>query len=278
MGGTKSFAKRLFEQKKDNKTLGISRRDANEFLNDLFELIFPNTSSNHLYLEDDFIIEINRIKLLLQKCLKTSPKQKERELLTNKFFTRLENIYDQLQLDANAILEGDPAAESLNEVIFSYPGFFAIYTYRIANFFYKEKTTLFPRMLSEYAHQLTGIDIHPGATIGKSFVIDHGTGIVIGETTTIGNHVKIYQGVTLGALSVDKSMASNKRHPTIGDNSVIYSNATLLGGDTIIGKNCIVGGNVWITKSIPDNSICYHKSEMKMLKNKKKRESAKEIS
>ncbi len=267
MDGNTNFARRLQKQKANSKTLAIGRSDVNGFLNDLFELLFPNTSGNALYLEEDFIVEINRIKILLQKCLKILPTQQSRENLANKFFSNIEEIYNNLYLDAQAIVEGDPAAESLDEVIFSYPGFFAIYTYRIANFFYKEKVPLFPRMLSERAHQITGIDIHPGATIGKSFVIDHGTGIVIGETTVIGNNVKLYQGVTLGALSVDKSMASSKRHPTIGDGSVIYSNATLLGGETIIGKNCIIGGNVWITKSILDNTTCYHKGEMKIQKN-----------
>ena len=154
------------------------------------------------------------------------------------------------------------AAESVDEVISAYPGFRAIAIYRIAHEFYRMGVPLFPRILTESAHQRTGIDIHPGATIGRSFFIDHGTGIVVGETTTIGDSVKIYQGVTLGALSVDKTLASSKRHPTIEDNVVIYSNATILGGTTVIGHDSVIGGNVWLTESVPPYSVVYHKSEV----------------
>jgi serine O-acetyltransferase len=178
------------------------------------------------------------------------------------FFDELSNIRDLLDLDAKAIFDGDPAAKNLDEVILCYPGFLAMAIHRIAHLFYKQNVIILARMFSEYAHKITGIDIHPGATIGNSFCIDHGTGIVIGETTLIGNHVKIYQGVTLGALSFKTRTKNKKRHPTISDNCVIYSNATILGGKTIIGKNSIVGGNVWLTKSVPDDSIVYHKSDI----------------
>jgi serine O-acetyltransferase len=166
--------------------------------------------------------------------------------------------------DAQAINDGDPAAKSRDQVIRTYPGFLAIACYRIGHSFCQIGVPLLPRILTEYAHSKTGIDIHPKAKIGRRFCIDHGTGIVIGETTIIGEDVKIYQGVTLGALSVKKEMAKMKRHPTIEDNVVIYAGATILGGSTIIGKNSIIGGNVWLTESIPPNSRVYHKSQIEV--------------
>ena len=169
------------------------------------------------------------------------------------FISALPELQHAILMDAEAILSGDPAAESLTEVIRTYPGFLAIAVHRIAHIFYKLNIPLIPRILSEDAHSKTGIDIHPGATIGERFCIDHGTGVVIGETSIIGNDVKIYQGVTLGALSVRKDLASTKRHPTIEDRVVIYSGATILGGQTIIGQDSIIGGNVWLTKSIEPN-------------------------
>ena len=179
------------------------------------------------------------------------------------FITRLPTIYHALLLDAKAIFHGDPAAVSVDEVILSYPGFYAIAIHRMAHELYKLHFPLLPRLLSEHAHQLTGIDIHPGATIGRSFFIDHGTGIVIGETALIGNGVKLYQGVTLGALFVQKALASNKRHPTLGDNVVVYANATILGGETHIGNDSIVGGNAWVTESIPPFSIVGRNSDVR---------------
>ncbi len=181
---------------------------------------------------------------------------------TEKLFNELPSIKETLLNDARFILESDPAAKQLEEVISIYPGFFAIYCYRIANTINKFNIPLLPRMITEYAHKITGIDIHPGATIGSPFSIDHGTGIVIGETTNIGNHVKIYQGVTLGALSVDKNKASKKRHPTIEDNVILYAGCTILGGETVVGHNSIIGGNVWLTESIAPYSVVYHKSEI----------------
>jgi serine O-acetyltransferase len=178
------------------------------------------------------------------------------------FFQALPEIHRQLLVDATAIERGDPAAESVDEVILAYPGFLAIAVHRIAHRFYELRVPLLPRVLSEWAHERTGIDIHPGATLGHPVIIDHGTGIVVGETAVLGNNVKLYQGVTLGALSVTKSLASTKRHPTIENDVVIYANATILGGETVIGRGSVIGGNVWITASVPPNSIVYQRSEV----------------
>ena len=176
------------------------------------------------------------------------------------FLEELPRNYELLQMDADAIMAGDPAAVSRTEVIRSYPGFRAIAVFRLANAFHRLGVPLIPRILTEHMHGVTGIDIHPGATIGERFCIDHGTGLVIGETVEIGNDVKIYQGVTLGALSVRKEFAKTKRHPTIEDNVVIYSGATILGGETVIGRDSVVGGNVWITRSVAPGSRVYYRS------------------
>ncbi len=178
------------------------------------------------------------------------------------FFEALPEIYQLLVKDAEAIVQFDPAAASLEEVFVAYPGFFATAVYRIAHQLYEQRIPTLPRILSEYAHSKTGVDIHPGARIGRSFFIDHGTGIVIGETTVIGDHVKIYQGVTIGALNVAKNLARSKRHPTIEDNVIIYSGATILGGETVIGYNSIIGGNVWLTQSVAPYAVVYQKSEV----------------
>lgn len=180
------------------------------------------------------------------------------EQIASAFFEQVPRLYQLLNTDIQAIFNGDPAAQSEFEVIRTYPGFFAISFYRLAHSLYKHDVPLLPRILTEYAHSKTGIDIHPAAEIGEYFYIDHGTGIVIGESCIIGKHVKLYQGVTLGALSVAKSMAYTKRHPTVEDNVVIYSGATILGGETVIGKNTIIGGNVWLTKSVLPDSTVYH--------------------
>ena len=177
----------------------------------------------------------------------------------------LQELYRVLNTDVAAMLAGDPAALSAFEIIRAYPGFYAISFFRLAHLLFEQNIHLIPRILTEYAHSRTGIDIHPGATIGDYFFIDHGTGVVIGETTHIGAHVKIYQGVTLGALSVEKSMANQKRHPTVEDQVVIYSGATILGGETVIGEGSIIGGNVWLTKSVPPGSRVYHKPEIKVI-------------
>jgi serine O-acetyltransferase len=223
----------------------------------IFELLFPTT---HSFTKAE--VESNRSSLQMEIQKLLSVLTDNHEEVTQLLFRNLDDIKKVLINDANFILESDPAATQQIEVIAIYPGFFAIYCYRIANFLAKLPVPLFPRMITEFAHRVTGIDIHPLATIGMPFAIDHGTGIVIGETAHIGNYVKLYQGVTLGALSVDKSKASKKRHPTIEDNVVLYAGCTILGGETTVGRNSIIGGNVWLTESIAPFSIVYHKSEI----------------
>lgn len=179
------------------------------------------------------------------------------ENICMKFFEELPEIYRLLTLDIQAAFDGDPAAESRDQIVFSYPCITAISIHRVAHIFYKLGVPIIPRIMSEYSHGKTGIDIHPGATIGESFFIDHGTGVVIGETTEIGNHVKVYQGVTLGALSTRNAnkLRTVKRHPTIEDNVTIYSGASVLGGETVIGKNSVIGGSAFITESVEPNTV-----------------------
>ncbi len=188
------------------------------------------------------------------------------ESIALELINKIPDIKCALIKDIQAIYEGDPAASSPEEIILSYPGFYAISIYRIAHEFYLKKIPCIPRIMTEYAHGQTGIDIHAGATIGEYFFIDHGTGIVIGETTTIGSHVKIYQGVTLGAKSFELDEDGNpikgiKRHPDIGNNCIIYANATILGGNTKIGDNCTIGGNVWLTHSVPAGETVYYNAK-----------------
>lgn len=183
--------------------------------------------------------------------------EQAREIVIN-FMQELPRLRAVLADDVRAARDGDPAAKSYDEIIFSYPGLFAVIVHRIAHQLYAQNVPLVPRIMSEYAHSVTGIDIHPGATIGERFFIDHGTGVVIGETTVIGNRVRIYQGVTLGALSLSKSqvekLRTQKRHPTIEDDVIVYSGVTILGGETVIGAGSVIGGNVWITHSVPPGS------------------------
>ena len=223
----------------------------------VFRLLFPDT---HSYSDDVVLNNLNDIENQLISILTGLTDKKEQ--VARQFFGNLENVKKTLLRDAGFILESDPAAKQLIEVIAIYPGFFAIYCYRIANFLAKLSIPLLPRMITEYAHKVTGIDIHPLAEIGSPFSIDHGTGIVIGETARIGINVKLYQGVTLGALSVNRSKASKKRHPTIEDNVILYAGCTILGGETVVGRNSIIGGNVWLTESILPFSVVYHKSEI----------------
>tara|TARA_R110002050_G_scaffold94765_3_gene197308 strand:+ start:40169 stop:40909 length:741 start_codon:yes stop_codon:yes gene_type:complete len=186
------------------------------------------------------------------------------ESIWKTFKAELPEIRRKLDLDAIAFENNDPASHCLAEIYMAYPGFHAISIFRLSHALYKLGVYILPRMMSEYIHGITGIDIHPGATIGESFYIDHGTGIVIGETSIIGEQVKIYQGVTLGGIQVSKDLASTKRHPTIDDNVTIYANATILGGDIVIGKNSIIGANVWITQSVPENSLVTYQTEIKI--------------
>ncbi|MFI2743401.1 serine O-acetyltransferase [Zhouia sp. PK063] len=184
--------------------------------------------------------------------------------LWENYVAKLPTILEKLNLDAQAIAKNDPASNSVEEVYLSYPGFFAVAIYRLAHELYIAGFPLVPRLMTEYAHKLTGVDINPGAKIGDSFFMDHATGIVIGETAVIKNNVKIYQGVTLGALYVARDLKHTKRHPTVENNVTIYANATILGGDTVIGANSIIGGNVWLTNSISENSIVSHTPEIKI--------------
>ncbi len=233
------------------------------FVDDIFRFLFIGSINevNH-----SVILEKHRqLKMAFASLIyDTVKEQAEVKKHTADFFYQLPTVYKALLEDAQAILDFDPAAQNMSEVVVAYPGFYAIAVYRLSHQLWSQGIRLLPRLFSEYAHSKTGIDIHPAAQIGAAFAIDHGTGIVIGETTVIGNHVKIYQGVTLGALNVAKSQAATKRHPTIEDEVVIYSGATILGGDTVIGKGSIIGGNVWLTHSIASNSVVYHKSEIKI--------------
>jgi serine O-acetyltransferase len=207
------------------------------------------------------------------KSLKSAYTQQEDEKrlsdqsieITFTILNKIPKIREKLRSDVRAAYEGDPAAKSLDEIIVSYPGIEAIAVYRVAHELHLLKVPLIPRIMTEYAHSKTGIDIHPGASIGENFFIDHGTGVVIGETTEIGNKVRIYQGVTLGALSIAKDAdgkieRGKKRHPTIKDNVIIYAGSTILGGKTVVGENSVIGGNVWLTESIPPHTILINKS------------------
>lgn len=258
------FAKRLHEGY-SNRKYDIDKKKIEDFIDRFFRFIFFLE-----YQQCSELIDIERrlndFKTEFHEIL-SSVTEENKTVKTEEFFASFPAIYKMLENDAKAVLANDPAAKSMEEVMFSYPGFFSIAVYRFAHELYKSNIPLIPRIWTEFAHSKTGIDINPGAEIGTHFFIDHGTGIVIGETTIIGNHVKIYQGVTLGALSVTKNMQNIKRHPTIEDGVVIYANATILGGETVIGENALIGGNVWITESVAPNSVVFHKGQV-TVKNK----------
>ena len=259
------LASKLFDNKiKKNLPFTLSKNCAEKFLIDSLDLFFPGMARKNFKtlqdLEDTVHAHFIDLTRILEATTNPLEAKKISELYKKEFFT----LSDKVNFDANAMLAGDPAAKNISEVLICYPGLFAIAVYRLAHFFYQNNVSLLPRILGEIAHEKTGIDIHPGAQIGQSFFIDHGTGIVIGESSIIGNNVKIYQGVTLGALSVDKSLAQTKRHPTIEDHCVIYSHATILGGATVIGAHSVIGGNVWMTKSVAPHSVVYHKSEVRL--------------
>jgi len=255
----KSFIQQLYNQHRSTRP-GIHLSTVGALANGLMKLIFPALCDKVYQNEDDFTVDFLQIKTDLFQLLKKLPNPKTPiKEIQHQFIESLPALIKELEADADAILAGDPAAVDRVEVIRTYPGFYAIAIYRIAHRFCSLGTDYLPRMLTEYAHNKTGIDIHPSAKIGPRFCIDHGTGVVIGETVEIGADVKLYQGVTLGALSVSKEMAKTKRHPTIGDRVLIYANATILGGETNIGSDSIIGGNVWITKSVPDGSRVYYR-------------------
>ncbi|GAB4043899.1 serine O-acetyltransferase [Spirosoma jeollabukense] len=259
---TNTFLEHLHTQRARYRYKLPSRPDAGRFIDQLMRLLFPVTQdckSVSQHVEETYRSlheQLTKLLCPLENNLPETP-----EAITERFFERLPSIYDSLLLDAHAIADNDPAAVGIEEVVAVYPGFYAISVYRFAHELLQYNVPLLPRMLTEYAHGQTGIDIHPGAQIGPSFFIDHGTGVVIGETTVIGNNVKIYQGVTLGATHVAKSMAQKKRHPTIEDNVVIYANATILGGYTTVGHDSVIGGNVWLTSSVEPHSLVFHQHQ-----------------
>jgi len=238
-----------------------------EWITELFALIFPERAEAMNSSAKDVEAVFNRLERQLVSIMNAtracsdcdSPEK------ANHFFKHIPELYRVLNTVIDAILAGDPAARTRFEIIRAYPGFYAIFFYRVAHQLLILDIPLLPRIITEWAHSKTGIDIHPGAVIGEHFFIDHGTGIVIGETCGIGDHVKLYQGVTLGALSISKEMAFIKRHPTVEDHVIIYSGATILGGDTVIGHHSIVGGNVWLTKTIAPYSTVYHRPDIEVV-------------
>lgn len=249
-------------------------------INKLMKILYPGYYSDKVYkiyslknnmsaTVEDVIFHLNKQIAIVLKYCEVYPDMSEAELddmakeLSMKFMEKIPEIRAVLETDVEAAYEGDPAASSKDEIILSYPGLYAISIYRIAHELHKLNVPMIPRIMTEHAHSITGIDIHPGATIGKYFFIDHGTGIVIGETTIIGEHVKIYQGVTLGGISTrgGQQLKGKKRHPTIGNNVTIYSGASILGGDTVIGDGVVVGGNTFITKSIDEGKTVTAKAQ-----------------
>ncbi|MBO9635983.1 MAG: serine acetyltransferase [Chitinophagaceae bacterium] len=256
------FVQELYQLKLKNTQVFPDKVITEQFIDQLFALLFVPRSGRQQAIHE-FQNEYESLKSHLSTLVYDVVHDGNRtQAITDRFFDELPALHELLLKDAAAITAYDPAAESMEEVIIAYPGFFAIAVYRFAHQLWEQQVKILPRLFTEYAHGKTGIDIHPGAVIGESFFIDHGTGIVIGETTVIGNNVRIYQGVTLGALSGTKERTNAKRHPSIEDNVIIYSGATILGGETVIGKNSTIGGNVWITYSVPAGSLVYHKSEV----------------
>jgi serine O-acetyltransferase len=258
------FAETLAKHRRPQATRLPARREVDGMLEEILALLFPQHSVDVQLGEEEIRARLTLLRRALERMLSNIVTHDRSAELATGFTTRLPEIYEHLQADAAAIVDGDPAAESVDEVVIAYPGFLAITVHRIAHELYRLGVPILPRLLAEAAHTRTGIDIHPGATIGGSFCIDHGTGIVIGETAVIGDFVKVYQGVTLGALSVSKAAAGLKRHPTIEDRVVLYANATVLGGDTTVGHDTIIGGNVWLTTSVPPRSFVYHTSQIRV--------------
>lgn len=262
-----SFIKKLFIANSNNFTSFPDKEMAEDFIDLLFNFLFLPKTIRHKQpddLEKEFESLKSHFSSLVYDVLFDGEKAQN---VTDNFFEDIPALYERMIKDAEAILQFDPAARSVEEVLVAYPGFYATAVYRLSHQLWQQNVKILPRIFTEYAHGKTGIDIHPGASIGDSFFIDHGTGIVIGETAIIKNNVKIYQGVTLGALNVKKEEAATKRHPTIEDNVTIYSSATILGGDTVIGHDSIIGGNVWLTYSVQPHSVVYHKSEVKVREN-----------
>ncbi|EAR15661.1 MULTISPECIES: serine O-acetyltransferase EpsC [Robiginitalea] len=250
---------RSIEAHKDNPALKFRlKRRSEEFTDRLFLTLFDQETPVKENLEQ---LEQSFEELVELACWE---KDKPCSEVWAQYVGLLPEILEKLNLDARAISACDPASLSLEEVYMAYPGFYAIAIYRLAHELYRMGFPLVPRLMTEYAHSRTGVDINPGAQIGRSFFIDHATGVVIGETAVIRDHVKIYQGVTLGALYVAKNLQQTKRHPTIEDHVTIYANATILGGDTVIGANSVIGGNAWLTESVPANSTVFHTPEIRI--------------
>lgn len=261
-----NFYQHIYQKQLEVQDMPSNKRIAS-WATSLLHLLFPDRSSNSFkdVKEVQQAFE-NSEKELLELLVKTKACSScDKQQIAQVFFRDLPNIYEVMLSDAEAIMQGDPAAHSLREVIRTYPGFTAICMYRTAHALLQLGVPLIPRILTEYAHSKTGIDINPGARIGDHLYIDHGTGLVIGETCIIGNHVKLYQGVTLGALSVAKDMVNTQRHPIIEDHVIIYAGATILGGDTVIGHHAIIGGNVWLTASVEPYTTVYHQPNSKFI-------------
>lgn len=254
-----------------------------EMIGKLLRIVYPgygrdknyriyNARHNLSMLIEDVMYNLNKqIALVLSQTMPDQEAAQKAEELSLEFFRAIPGIRAVAQTDVEAFYEGDPAAYSTDEIIYCYPGLFAITVYRLAHVLYTLKVPMLPRIMTEHAHSITGIDINPGATIGNYFFIDHGTGIVVGETTIIGDHVKVYQGVTLGALTTrgGQSLRGKKRHPTIQDNVTIYAGASILGGETVIGRDSVIGSNVFITHSIPENTTVSVKSQELQIKTRK---------
>jgi len=260
---TKDFISLLHKTHKAEWEATPSNQQAIVWLSDLIEFLFPD---NHLNKLSTYEGRLKKNQIDLENILLSylDPAVVNIEGTVADFYGTLETIYNDLRQDAAKIYENDPAATSVHEVIVSYPGFYAIAVYRIANRLSQLQIPILPRILSEHAHGKTGVDIHPNAVIGVPFVIDHGTGIVIGATSIIGRNVCIYQGVTLGASQVNKELSLVKRHPTVEDNVTIYARSTILGGRTVIGHNSIIGGSVFLTKSVEPYSNVFNTHQLRI--------------
>lgn len=262
---TEEFINRLFQKHQEAVNYPATSTVCN-LMTKLLLLLYPEQSKKKIENVETLQTRFNNLEQELVEILQTMPSnwKASPEQTASNFMQTLPAIFSALNEDVEATLSGDPAAVDECEVIRAYPGFYAVAFYRFAHELYKMGVPLIPRVITEFAHSKTGIDIHPGAKIQPYFFIDHGTGVVIGETCEIGRNVKIYQGVTLGALSVSKDMAQTKRHPTVEEGVVIYSGTTILGGETVIGAHSMIGGNVWLTKSVPSHSKVYYQSETKV--------------
>jgi serine O-acetyltransferase len=248
------FAHFIYKTKRNSLAVIPERSHAEIIIDKLMTLLFGQGCSRNEFMITGCLTTVKQeLCSLIKVCCKTD--DATCESMSDLFFDSLIPVYNLLLQDAAFIEASDPATNSMDEVIITYPGFYAIAVHRFAHELFKMNIPYLPRLMSEYAHSRTGIDIHPGADIDSPFAIDHGTGVVIGETCRIGKEVKIYQGVTLGALAVEKEHASKKRHPTIGDNVVLYAGCTILGGNTEIGHHSIIGGNVWLTASVSPYSV-----------------------